>query len=287
MKRRIWEDIKASLLVTLGCAILAASFAFLTYPNSIVSGGLTGISQILNLLTGLPVGVMVIVMNVPLFLIAWRKLGIRFVVFSLLGTVLSSVFIDLFSMVDLVLTNDTLLASVYGGLTKGLGVGLVYHVGATCGGSDIVSRLLRRKYAYINFGTISLCIDAVVVVAFAIIFRRFDSAMYTIITMFVSSRVVNLILYGLSTSGVCHIVTTKPKLIGQEITGTLGRSATILRGEGAYSGTERFVVLCVVKRQQIPDLKKIVAACDEQAFVIVSESHEVFGKNFLNITRVD
>ena len=287
MKRRIWENLKAALFVTLGCAILAASFAFLTYPNNIVSGGLTGVSQIINLLTGLPVGVMVIVLNVPLFIVAWRKLGIRFVIFSFLGTVLSSVFIDLFSMAELVLTNDTLLASVYGGLTKGLGVGLIYHVGATTGGSDIVSRLLRRKYSYINFGTISLCIDAVVVVAFAIIFKRFDSAMYTIITMFVSSRVVNLILYGLSTSGVCHIVTTKPKLIAQEITGTLGRSATILRGEGAYSGTERFVVLCVVKRQQIPELKKIVAAWDEQAFVIVSESHEVFGKNFLNITRVD
>lgn len=287
MKRITWEDVKAVLFVTLGCAILAASFAFLTYPNNIVSGGLTGIAQILNLLTGLPVGVMVIVMNVPLFILAWKKLGVRFVIFSFIGTVLCSVFIDLFSMVDVALTNDTLLASVYGGLTRGFGVGLIYHVGATTGGSDIVSRLLRRKYPYINFGTISLCVDTVVVVAFAVIFKRFDSAMYTIITMFVASRVVNLILYGLSSSGVCHIVTTKPRLIAQEITGTLGRSATILEGEGAYTGEKKHVVLCVVKRQQIPELKKIVADWDDSAFVIVSESHEVFGKNFLNITRVD
>lgn len=287
MKHITREDVRSVLLIVLGCAIMAASFAFLTYPNNIVSGGLTGVSQILNLLTGLPVGIMVIVMNIPLFIVAWKKLGLRFVIFSFIGMTLCSVFIDLFSMVDLVLTEDTLLAAVYGGVTKGLGVGLIYHTGATTGGSDIAARFLRRKYSYINFGTISLCIDACVVVAFALIFKRFDSAMYTIITMFVSSRVVNLILYGMANSGVCHIITTAPKPIAQDINLTLGRGATILTGEGAYSGEARFVVLCVVKRQQIPALKRIVSTWDEHAFVIVSESHEVFGKNFLNITRVD
>lgn len=287
MKRVTKEDVRSVLLIVVGCAILAASFAFLTYPNHIVSGGLTGVSQILNLLIGTPVGVMVIVLNIPLFLIAWKKLGLRFVIFSFIGMVLCSVFIDLFSMVDLVLTEDTLLAAVYGGLTRGLGAGLVYHTGATTGGADIGTRLLRRKYSYINFGTISLCIDGVVVLAFAVIFRRFDSAMYTIITMFVSSRVVNLILYGTANSAVCHIITTKPKAIAQEVNLTLGRGATVLEGEGAYSGEARFIVLCVVKRQQIPALKRIVSTWDEHAFVIVSESHEVFGKNFLNIARVD
>jgi len=287
MKRIVWGDVKAALFVAVGCAVLAASFSFLTYPNNIVSGGLTGIAQILNLLTGLPVGVMVLVMNIPLFAIAWKKFGVRFIVFSFIGTALSSVFMDLFSLAGVALTNDTLLAAIYGGLSRGLGVGLIYHAGASTGGSDIVSRLLRRKYPYINFGTISMGVDAVVVIAFAVIFRRFDSAMYTIITMFVSSRVVNMILYGLATSGVCHIVTAKPKLIVREITGTLGRGATILEGEGAYTGEKKHVVLCVVKRQQIPELKKIVAALDDRAFVIVSESHEVFGKNFLNIARID
>lgn len=287
MKRITREDVRSGLLIVLGCAILAASFAFLTYPNNIVSGGLTGIAQIINLITDLPVGIMVIVMNIPLFAIAWKKMGVRFVVFSFIGMTLCSLFIDLFSAVDLVLTEDMLLASVYGGVTKGLGVGLIYHTGATTGGSDIAARFLRRRFPYINFGTLSLCIDACVVAAFAIIFRRFDSAMYTIITMFVSSRVVNLILYGMATSGVCHVITTQPRPIAQEINLTLGRGATILEGEGAYSGEKRFVVLCVVRRQQVPTLKKIVSTWDEHAFVIVSESHEVFGKNFLNITRID
>ena len=110
-------------------------------------------------------------------------------------------------LIDLTLTSDMLLASVYGGVMYGVGYGLVYRVGATTGGSDIGARLLRRKYPHINFGTISLGIDALVVVTFAVVFDRFDAAMYTIIMMFVSSRIVNLILYGLSNSGICHIIT--------------------------------------------------------------------------------
>ena len=281
------RDIQDLLLILLGCAIVGAAFSFLTYPNNIVSGGLTGAAQIINLLTGLPVGVMVAVMNVPLFIVAWKRFGLRFIIFSLIGMAASSAAIDLFSLCQLTLTSDMLLASVYGGVLKGVGYGLVYHTGATTGGSDIGARLLRQKYGHINFGTISLALDAVVVLAFAVIFRRFDSAMYTIITMYVSSRIVNLILYGLVNSGVCYIITSEPRDIATEIGQRLRRGATILRGEGAYSGQERDVILCAVKRRQIPALKRIVSAVDENAFVIVTESHEVFGKNFSSITKVD
>ncbi len=287
MRRITRQDVLTGFMVVLGCAILGASFAFLTYPNDIVSGGLTGVAQIINKLTGLPVGILTIVMNIPLFVVAWRKLGLRFIIYSLIGMVMCSVFIDVFSIFDLTLTNDILLASVYGGLVKGVGSGIIFHYGATTGGSEIGARLLRRKYAYVNFGNISLSIDAVVVIAFAIIFHRFDSAMYTIITMFVSSRIVNLILYGMANSSVCYIITVEPMQIAAEISRQLGRGGTVLRGEGAYSGQERDVLLCVVRRQQIPALKKIVAEVDDHAFVIVTESHEVFGNNFLNIRKTD
>lgn len=282
-----FRDIKDVAFILLGCVLYGASFSFLTYPNNIVSGGLTGIAQILNLLTGLPVGVMVMVMNIPLFIVAWKKFGVRFLLYSLIGMVADSVCIDLFNTLHLTFTNDTLLASVYGGLMNGVGGGLIYHVGATTGGTDIAARLVRRKYAHINFGTISLSLNAVVVVAFAVIFRRFDSAMYTIIMMFVSSRVVNLILYGLSNSGICYIITIKPREISRAIGERLNRGATILQGEGAYSGEERDVVLCALRRSQIPALKRIVTEIDERSFVIVTESHEVFGKNFMNISKTD
>lgn len=286
MKIRL-RDIRDIASILAGCAVYGVSFAFLTYPNNIVSGGITGISQIINLLTGLPVGVMVIVMNIPLFAVAWKKFGLRFLLYSLIGMAMTSVFIDLFNALHLTLTNDMLLASVYGGLLNGIGGGLIYHVGATAGGTDIAARLVRRKYGHINFGTISLSLNAVVVIAFAVIFKRFDSAMYTIITMYVSSRVVNLILYGLANSSICYIITIEPKEICRQIGEQLHRGATILRGEGAYSGEERDVVLCAVKRHQIPQLKRIVTEIDERSFVIVTESHEVFGKNFMDIANTD
>ena len=281
------RDVGAVLSILAGCALYGASFAFLTYPNSIVSGGLTGVAQIVNLLTGLPVGVMVMILNIPLFAVAWKKFGLRFIVFSLIGMAGTSVFIDLFGTLRLTLTNDTLLAAVYGGLLNGIGGGLMYRVGATSGGTDIAARLVRRKYPHINFGTIGLALNIVVVIAFAVIFHRFESAMYTMITMFVSSRVINLILYGLANSGVCYIVTIMPREISRAIGERLSRGCTILKGEGAYSGEERDVVLCAMRRSQIPELRRIVAEIDEKAFVIVTESHEVFGKNFGNIAKID
>ena len=287
MKHITERDVKNVLLILAGCVVNAAAFAFLTYPNNIVSGGLTGIAQILNLLTGLPVGVMVMVMNVPLFAVAWKKFGLRFIVYSLIGMMGLSVFMDLFSALHIVLTEDMLLASIFGGVVRGLGAGMIYDTGATGGGSDIAARLLRKRHPHINFGTLSLALDAAVVAAFAIVFKRVDSAMYTIITMFVASRLVNLILYGLSNSGVCYIVTTRPHEIAAAIGQELVRGATILRGEGGYSGQEKDVVLCAVKRHQIPALRRIVSGVDEGAFVIVTESHEVFGKNFADIANID
>ena len=287
MSRITFKDAGAVLSVVAGGVVYGASFAFLTYPNNIVSGGLTGVAQIINLLTGLPVGVMVILMNIPLFAVAWKKFGTRFIVYSLIGMAGTSIFIDLFNTLHLTLTNDTLLAAVYGGLLNGIGGGLMYHVGASSGGTDIAARLVRRKYPYINFGTIGLALNVVVVVAFAVIFHRFESAMYTMVTMFVSSRVVNLILYGMANSGVCYIVTVRPHEMSRAIGEQLSRGSTILRGEGAYSGEERDVVLCAMRRSQIPALRRIVAEVDEKSFVIVTESHEVFGKNFGNISRIE
>ena len=287
MKKITSRDFLDILSVLAGCAICGMSFAFLTYPNNIVSGGLTGIAQILNLLTGLPVGVMVLAMNIPLFAVAWKKFGSRFIILSLIGTIGDSLFIDLFNSLHLTLTNDMLLASVFGGLMNGLGSGLIYLPGATGGGMDIVSRLVRKRYPHLNFGTISLALNTVVVLAFAVIFHRADSAMYTIITMYVGSRIINLMLYGMKNSGVCYIVTTRPKTVSRVIGENLRRGCTVLKGEGAYSGEERDVLLCAVKRSQIPSLRRLVSETDPEAFVIVTESHEVFGKNFGNIANID
>lgn len=272
------------LIIVVGSLIFAASFQFFLYPNSIVSGGVTGIAQIINRLTGLPVGVLSIIMNVPLFIIAWRHFGLDFIVSSFVAMTLFSVFVDVFAVLDIAVTDDAMLASIIGGVIKGIGLGMIYYVGSTTGGIDIVVRLARRRYPHINFGTLMLVMDAVIVAAYALIFQIYDSAMYSLICMFVMSKVVDLVLYGLDNSSICYIISEHSEDIVKEITfGELHRGVTLLSGEGAYTHEKRPVVMCVIKRPQIAVIRRLVRTLDPNAFLIVTDAKNVFGKGFDSI----
>lgn len=272
------------LLIVLGAAIGAAGFQFFMYPNAIVSGGLTGIAQIINRLCGLPVGVLSIVLNVPLFIFAWKQFGNAFVIDSFIGTALFSVFIDLASMLNITATTDPMLGSIIGGVIKGIGLGAIYYVGATTGGVDIVARFLRRRYPYINFGTFILVLDAAVISAYAIIFHIVESAMYSLICMFVVSKAVDLMLYGLDNSSIVYIVSHNTQDIVSEITsGNLHRGVTLLHAEGAYTHEERNVIMCVIKRPQIAEIRRLVRTIDDKAFLVVTDAKNVFGNGFDSI----
>ena len=210
-------------LIVLGSALFAAGFQFFLYPNSIIVGGVSGIAMIINYLTELPVGVMTIVLNIPLFIIAWRHFGTKFIIASLVGMLLSSVLVDLLALVKYCPTNDMLLACIIGGAVKGLGLGIIYYAGATTGGTDIIAKFVRLKFPYINFGTLILLTDAVIIVAFAIIFKKVEGAMYAVITMFVVSKVVDLVLYGIDNSNVCYIISEKSDQLIKDITDRLRR----------------------------------------------------------------
>lgn len=274
------ECAAAYLKILVGSALYAAGFQFFLYPNAIVTGGVTGVAMIINYFTRFPVGLMTLIINVPLFLYSWKKFGLSFILASLAGTVLSSVMVDLFAMVPFEVTREPLLGAIYGGIIKGFGLGVVYHTGATTGGVDIVAKFLRRKYQHINFSTFILGLDAAVIIAFAVLFRRFDSAMYAIIAMFIASKVIDLVLYGAVNSKVCYIITDRSGEIKDGIVNELHRGVTFLHGEGAWSGREKHVILCVIKQSQIVELKHLVRAVDDKAFVIVSDSREVFGNGF-------
>lgn len=280
MKMKIGGWITAYLKIVIGSVLYAAGFQFFLYPNAITTGGVTGIAMIINFLTGLPVGVMTMLINIPLFVFSWKKFGLKFIIASLAGTVLSSVFVDLFAMIPLEITHEPLLGAIYGGLIKGFGLGIIYHAGATTGGVDIIAKFLRRKYQHINFSTFILALDVAVIVAFAVIFKKYDSAMYAIICMFIASKVIDLVLYGAVNSKVCYVITDESVAVKDAIVNKLGRGVTYLHGEGAWSGKEKNVILCVIKQSQIVELKKLVEAIDERAFLIVSDSREVFGKGF-------
>ena len=278
--------VRKYLTIVLGCVFYAIGFQFFLYPNNITSGGVVGTAMIINQLTGFPVGVMTILLNIPLFLIAWRHFGLDFMIGSLVGMGLSSVLVDLFAEFNLVLTNDPMLAAVIGGVVKGMGLGIIYYVGGTTGGIDIVVKILRRKLASINFGTIMLALDTIIIAVYAMVLGRYESAMYSLIAMYVTTKVVDLVLYGIDNACLCYIISDAAGEITQEIvSGPLHRGVTILEGRGGYSGTRHEVIMCVIKRQQIGQLKRLVRKVDEKAFFIVTNAKNVFGNGFESFTE--
>ena len=268
-----------------GAACYAVGYCFFFYPNSVVPGGVTGISTIVNFLTGAPVGVLSIVLNIPLFAFAWRHFGLRFMLMSGAGMALTYIFIDGFNLLGFAATHDPLLACTIGAALNGTGLGLVYRSGATTGGTDIIAKVLRQKYPYINFGTFIMALNVVIISAYALIFRRLDAAFYAVIAMFVVSRAIDTVLYGLDTSKVCYLISNKSAELDEAITATMHRGVTKLRGEGGYTGEEREVLMCVIKKRQITDIRKLVKAIDPNAFFIVTDAKDVFGNGFGNINE--
>lgn len=270
--------------IVIGSLFYGVGFHFFLYANSIPTGGLTGVAMIINRLTQLPVGVLTIVMNIPLFAAAWKRFGTRFIFASLVGTVLSSAAVDLLALVDASVTTDVLLACIFGGVVKGFGLGLIYLVGGTTGGSDIAAKFLRQRFPYVNFGTLVLAVDVMVIAAYACIFHSYESALYAAVTMFCCSKVVDLVLYGAGTSKICFIISEQSVRLKEAITGELHRGVTLLQGRGAWSGQEKQVIFCVIKRQQITEIRRIVRQIDVNAFFIVSNASDVFGRGFGDIS---
>jgi uncharacterized membrane-anchored protein YitT (DUF2179 family) len=286
-KSRMRRIISKYALITLGSVIYAIGFQYFMFPNQIVSGGLTGIAMILNRFTNWPVGMMILVMNTPLFLIAWRHFGLDYLIGSLVGTAVSSVCVDVLAMTSFVATDDPMLGSIIGGVIKGAGMGMIYYVGASTGGVDIVAKMLRQRYPQINFGTIVLMIDVVIVVAYAFVLNQFQSAMYSLIGMYVVSKVVDLALYGIDNSSLCYIISEKSEELTQSIiNGNVHRGVTILNAEGAYSHQKKNVIMCVIKRTQMGEMRRLVRRVDEHAFFIVTDAKNVFGVGFENISEV-
>lgn len=283
-REQVLETLFNILKIAVGSAIYGIGIQWFYVPVSLVTGGVTGIAMIANLLMGLPVGTGMLILNIPIFIIAFRKYGFRFMLGSLLGMFLTSVAVDVFSIFPIVVTEEPLLGSIFGGLLTGLGIGLIYSANATSGGVDVIAKLFRDRYPYVNIGTFILILDAFVIAGYAIIFKRYDSAMYTVIGVFLAARVIDMVLYGSSQCKLCHIISERSDEIKAAIVGKLHRGVTLLKGVGAYSGQDKQILLCVVKRQQIVEIKKIIRSIDSRAFVIVTDTRDVFGQGFGNIS---
>ena len=268
------------LRITAGSGLFALGFDLFLVPNGLNAGGLTGLAMVLVQLLGFgSVGAITALVNVPLFVIAGKKLGRYFVAGSLLGMVSLTVLIDVLTAIPVPAT-EPLIGAIYGGVLCGIGLGIVFVGGASTGGTDIVVRLLKLRWRNVPIGVISMCFDGMVAVLTGFLFRDFNRALYSGIAIYFTGKIVDAVVYRFDYSKVAFIISKHHELVAQRIGRELNRGATYLQGAGAYSGEPVHVVLTAVKRQQLAELKQLVAGIDPHAFIIVQEAHQVLGDGF-------
>lgn len=272
---------RSYFFITLVSVLYALGFNWCYVPNQIGFGGMTGIGQIVNAaLPWAPIGVVVILLNIPLFFLGWRLLGGHLLFSSLYAMFISSVFVDLIGAVYTFQPMDPMLATIFGGILVGLPLGVILLQGATTGGTDLAARLLKLKISWLPMGKLLMAIDLLVITAVAIVFRNLASAMYGVVSLYISSKVIDMVLYGLGQAKVAYIISEKPREISRAIFEEMDRGVTILHGEGAWSGDAKQVLLCAFKQTQIVPLKRMVKEIDPTAFLIVCEANEVLGDGF-------
>ena len=285
MKNKIWSTLLDVFKTAIGCALFALGFDLFLMPGGMNAGGLSGLAMILVHVTGLgTVGVVSALMNVPLFILGGMKIGKKFFLGSLMGMLFSSVFIDFFAALP-VPQVEPMIGALYGGLVCGIGLGFVFAAGVSTGGSDIIVRLLKLKWRHVPIGVISMCFDACVAVLTGIVYREVSSALYTGIAIYITGKIIDMVVYSFDYSKVALIITKEYEQVAQVISDKLERGATYLYGEGTYSRKETKVVLTAVKKQQIAELKELVVNIDPDAFIIVQEAHQVLGDGFIRYSK--
>ena len=263
--------------IVLGALIGGAAYPLFMTPNRIAPGGITGVATILNHLLHWPVGTVSLILNLPLFLISWKAMGRVFAFRSLAATVLFSLFIDILPLQPM--TNDPLLGALYGGVLLGIGLGLIMRGGATTGGSDMIARMVHKRFQFISTGSFLFAIDFAVVLAAGFLIGT-SEALYALINIFLTAKVMDVIIIGFSSNKACFVISSRWQEISERIMRDMDRGVTQLIARGAYTGTERPTLLCVISRSEITAFKRILREEDENAFVIIVEAHEAIGDGF-------
>lgn len=283
--RKILKDYSWVFKTIVGSAVFAFGFSIFLEPNNINTGGISGLAQAVAQVIGIGnVGLLSMLLNLPLFLAGGVRVGKRFFFGSLIGMVVSGVLIDAFAAISIGF-HDPLVSGIYGGLLCGLGIGMVFVAGTSTGGSDILVRLLKLHYRNVPIGTISTVFDALVVILTGFVFHDISRAMYSGIAVFVTGQVMDIVVYRFDYSKVALIISDCPDEIATDVAQKLDRGVTFLDGHGYYSRQDKKVILTVVKKGQLAELKELVMERDKDAFVIVQEAHQVLGDGFSRYSR--
>lgn len=270
---------KKWVVMTAGTVLYSAAISLFLDPNNLAPGGVSGISIILNRVTGIETGTLFFCINIPILIIGAWKFGMKFIVSTVYCTALSSFFINLLSFYEPV-TREPMLAAFVGAVLVAVGLGIIFRAGATSGGTDIIIKLLRLKFPYLKTGFLFLTIDSMVVVTSALIFKNVESALYAAIAVLVTSYVMDMVLYGRDGAKMIFIISSKPKQIADRLLSELNIGVTYINGIGGYSGQEKKIILCIMRKPISHKAEEIVKQEDPTSFMIVSSATEIYGEGY-------
>lgn len=263
-----------------GCVLYAVAVNLFITPNQITPGGITGIATTLHYLFSLPSGLMVLLLNIPILMLGWKNFGGMFMVKTAVATVLFSAALEITELWMPPFLTDKIISAVFGGMLMGTGLSLVMLRGATTGGVDILAKLLSRRFRHLTVGRFVLLMDGVIIAFAAIAYRNLESALYSVVALYTSSRMMDGILYGADKGKMLYIVTAFPREICTAVNGRMHRGITVLNATGGYTGKARTVLLCTVRRHEVSALYRIIEEYDPHAFIVVSDVGEIIGEGF-------
>ena len=278
-QQKIFRIIWDYMIITFFSLTYAVGISLFLDPNNLAPGGISGISIMLSRITPLPTGTWIILLNIPILALGLWKFGLKFLISTIYCTMISSVFMNILSGFG-ALTSDKLLAALAGGTIMAVSLGMIFKAGATTGGVDIIIKVLRLKYKHLKTGNLYLLMDAAVVTLSGIMFNNLEIALYAAVTIFVNSVVLDTVLYGRDGAKMIYIISDYPKQITDRLLADLDIGVTSLHGEGAYSGKEKEVLMCVMRKPLAPKAQQIVREEDAEAFMIVSDATEIFGEGY-------
>lgn len=282
MKKTFGRTIWNLLVIAAASAVYAAGISLFLDPNNLAPGGVTGISVILNRLSGIETGTLYFLLNVPIVILGIWKFGFRFMIKTAYTIVLTSFFTNLLSSYG-GLTDDPLLAALAGSVLIAAGIGMVFKVGSTTGGLDIIIKILRQKYRHLKTGFLFQCSDMVIVAISGFVFRDLNIALYALIAVLISGRALDYVLYGGDEAKMIYIITAKPAEVGRKLLKDLDVGFTYLQGKGGWTGQEKQVIFCVVRRQMGPRVEEIVKEEDPSAFMIITSASEIYGEGYKDL----
>lgn len=264
--------------ITFGCLIAAFALECVLIPREVIDGGIVGISIMASYLTKLPLGVFLIVLNLPFVVLAFQKFGKMFVCLMFYGVIMLSLFSEMFLEMHYSFSEDTLIASIFGGIILGTGVGLVLKSNASLDGTEILAIKIAKQYPF-SVGEIVMFFNIFIFMAAGFVYSP-DKAMYSAITYFIASKAIDLVLQGMNEAKSVFIMSPKYEEIGKEVMKTLDKSVTYLSAEGGYSGAKSKMVYCVITKIEIPKIKDVVSEIDPTAFIAIENVYDVEGKRY-------